>query len=273
MDEFSLADAMGPNPSAGQNVGNTQPGQPAAGQQNPWGPQPGQFPGGQPYPGAYPGWPAQPGQQGPPGAYPGWPAQPFQGWGPGPWGPPPPGVQPATGPGQFPPPAQPATGPGPCPPAQPATGPTVTPAAVVAPLKIPFSLPIGEGFLPGSLITCYGELPPNPKRFAIDFHRGNDIACHINVRFDEPPAKVIVCNSMVRDIWGSEQRLTNPFPFAPGSPFELKLLCTDQMVKVAVNGQHVLDFKHRVQPLHEIKSVGIHGDVKLSSVKRDMMKV
>ncbi len=59
-------------------------------------------------------------------------------------------------------------------------------------------------------------------RFTVNFLRGNDIAFHINPRFNEGGKQVLVRNHKVGDRWGLEERdLKGPFPFALGSPFEV----------------------------------------------------
>lgn len=62
-----------------------------------------------------------------------------------------------------------------------------------------------------------------PLRFTINFLRGNDIAFHINPRFNEGGKQVVVRNHKVGERWGLEERdLKGSFPFAVGSPFEVR---------------------------------------------------
>lgn len=62
-------------------------------------------------------------------------------------------------------------------------------------------------------------------RFTVNFLRGNDIAFHINPRFNEGGKQVVVRNHKVGERWGTEERdLKGPFPFALGSPFEVSLI-------------------------------------------------
>lgn len=59
----------------------------------------------------------------------------------------------------------------------------------------------------------------------MNFLRGNDIAFHINPRFNEGGKQVVVRNHKVGERWGTEERdLKGPFPFALGSPFEVSLI-------------------------------------------------
>lgn len=56
----------------------------------------------------------------------------------------------------------------------------------------------------------------------MNFLRGNDIAFHINPRFNEAGKQVLVRNHKLGERWGAEERdLKGPFPFALGSPFEV----------------------------------------------------
>lgn len=58
----------------------------------------------------------------------------------------------------------------------------------------------------------------------MNFLRGNDIAFHINPRFNEGGKQVVVRNHKIGESWGAEERdMKGPFPFAPGSPFEVRL--------------------------------------------------
>lgn len=63
---------------------------------------------------------------------------------------------------------------------------------------------------------------PSVARFTINFLRGNDIALHINPRFNEGRKAVLVRNHKLGEQWGKEERdLLAPFPFVPGHHFEV----------------------------------------------------
>ncbi|KAM8920809.1 galectin-3 [Pelodytes ibericus] len=291
-DDFSLTDAL-----AGQSNANTQQSQgqnwpgapwpnqnPAAGQQYPGAPQ------GQQYPGApqgqqYPGFPGAPqGQQFPgfPGApagqqYPGYPApgqggqgQQYPGFpGPGQYpGAPTPGYPGAPTPGY---PGAPTPGyPGAPTPGQPGAVTPGQPGAQGFPpptgsVKIPFHQPMPSGFLPRYWVTLKGVVNPNPKRFNIDFKRGNDIALHINPRFDEQ-TRVIVRNSMVNGKWGSEEREGGKFPFQPGQPFMLQVLCEADCYKVSANNEQLFQYRHKVRELKDITGFFVGGDITISDI-------
>ncbi|XP_020031161.2 galectin-3 [Castor canadensis] len=250
-DGFSLNDAL-------SGSGNPNPqGWPGA-----WGNQPGA--GG--YPGAYPGQ-APPGPypgQAPPGPYPGPPAP-----GAYPAGPPAPGAYPAGPPASG---AYPGKSGGPgaypsAPGAYPAAGPYGAPAG---PLAVPYDLPLPGGVMPRMLITILGTVKPNANRLALDFKRGNDVAFHFNPRFNENHRRVIVCNTKVNNTWGKEERQPT-FPFEIGKPFKIQVLVEPDHFKVAVNDAHLLQYNHRMRNLHEISTLGISGDINLTSASSTMI--
>ncbi|XP_052001199.1 galectin-3b [Xyrauchen texanus] len=230
---MDLSDALSDFPQPGQPANPTWPGQPA----NPTWP-------GQP---ANPTWPGQPTQ-------PAWPGQPFQ--------PPQP-----TWPGQ---PGQPAAAgwPGPAP----QTGPSGAPEQVQKPLIVPFDLHLQNGVYNKMLITINGEVKQNAKQFTIDLNKGKDIALHLSTRFNEDGKKVILRNSLIGNKWGKEERESPFFPFVPGNPFEMKILCTTTEFKVAVGKSHLLEYKHRIRELNQIKSLGIYNDVTLKSVNVETLQ-
>lgn len=49
--------------------------------------------------------------------------------------------------------------------------------------------------------------------------------------------------------------------------FQILILCQPHQFKVAVNGSHLFDFRHRVQDLRSIDQLEIMGDLELSDVK------
>ncbi|XP_060117822.1 galectin-3 [Heteronotia binoei] len=290
-DGFSLSDAI-----SGSN--NQNPNAPPAS----WGNQPGAYPGapggypGAPgaypgAPGAYPGapgaYPGAPGAYpGAPGAYPGAPGT-YPGapgtcpGGPGvypavpgsfpayPGGPPAPrstesssGTFPSDTSGMYPTPGQPSGGG-----AQP-NAPQIAPSA---PLKVPCEIPLQSGLMPRLLITIVGTVNPRPNRFTVDLKKGNDIALHINPRFNEDGRKVIVCNTMLHNNWGKEDRTAPRFPFEAGKPFKIQILCEADCLKVAVNDAHLMQYNHRVRELNQITKLCVAGDITLTSITPTMI--
>uniref|UniRef100_A0A4W6DPP4 Galectin n=1 Tax=Lates calcarifer TaxID=8187 RepID=A0A4W6DPP4_LATCA len=201
-------------------------------------------------------WPTLP----PPGAgFPAWPGQPTQPapcWTGQPNTPCWPGTQPAPvsvpAPISVPAPVQ-ATTPAPAPTT------TIVPAPG-QPCHVPYNLNLARGVYDKMMMTILGHVKPNAKI-------GNDIAFHINPRFSEGGKQVVVRNHKVGERWGPEERdLKGPFPFALGSPFEMKILCTHESFRVAVNNIPLFEFRHRVRELNQIDRINILHDVARISV-------
>ncbi|XP_060099259.1 galectin-8 isoform X2 [Heteronotia binoei] len=119
---------------------------------------------------------------------------------------------------------------------------------------------------PGRTIVIKGEVNENPNSFSINLKPSDtsDIALHLNPRIK---AKVFVRNSYLHDSWGEEERSISRFPFCPGMYFELIIFCDAVQYKVAVNGVHALEYKHRFKQLGKINIVEIDGDIRLMDVR------
>uniref|UniRef100_A0A3Q0T4L1 Galectin n=1 Tax=Amphilophus citrinellus TaxID=61819 RepID=A0A3Q0T4L1_AMPCI len=254
---MQLSDALdGDNQSSGGGVWTNAPGQPNQPNQPTWpGGQPTNpaWPGGQPtnpaWPGGQPTNPAWPGGQPTNPAWPGgqptnpaWPGGPTQ---PGPWGPSP----------------GPTSGPGPAPPVAPQQS-----------LAVPYNQILPQGVYDRLLITIAGTIKPNADKITVDMGTDRDLAFHFNPRFNEGGNKVIVRNSCISNRWGREERELQKFPFVRGQNFEIKILCTNTEFKVAVNNSHLLEFKHRLTNLRDIKRLNIYNDLTLSMVNMETVQ-
>ncbi|XP_014858360.1 PREDICTED: galectin-3-like isoform X1 [Poecilia mexicana] len=135
------------------------------------------------------------------------------------------------------------------------------------PMSVPYNLNLARGVYDKMMMTILGYVKANAKMFTVNFLRGNDIAFHINPRFNEGGKQVVVRNHKLGDRWGPEEReLKGPFPFAPGSPFEMKILCTPETFRVAVNNIPLFEFRHRIRELNQIDRINILNDVVLTYV-------
>lgn len=108
-------------------------------------------------------------------------------------------------------------------------------------------------------------------------------------------SSVFIRNSYLGESWGQEERELPFFPFSSGEYFEVRttcsfstllkafcffrdsfffkflpqilLLCQPHRFKLAVNGSHLFEFRHRVQDLSSIDQLEIMGDLELTDVK------
>uniref|UniRef100_UPI0037E85039 galectin-3-like n=1 Tax=Semicossyphus pulcher TaxID=241346 RepID=UPI0037E85039 len=136
------------------------------------------------------------------------------------------------------------------------------------PLSVPYNLNLARGIYDKMMMTILGHVKPNAKMFTVNFLRGNDIAFHINPRFCEAGKQVLVRNHKLGERWGPEERdlKPGPFPFALGSPFEMKILCSQEAFRVAVNNLPLFEFRHRIRELNQIDRINILHDVVLTYV-------
>uniref|UniRef100_A0A8D0GZK8 Galectin n=1 Tax=Sphenodon punctatus TaxID=8508 RepID=A0A8D0GZK8_SPHPU len=130
--------------------------------------------------------------------------------------------------------------------------------------NVPFTGSIFGGLSEGKMVLIQGQVHPYVKRFSMNLRCSNgDIAFHFNPRFDEGRL-VVVCNTEQSHCWGSEERTYN-MPFQSDTYFEMIINVKNHCYQVSVNGQHFLEYRHRV-PLHTVQTLEIVGDVSLSCV-------
>ncbi|KAK5879572.1 hypothetical protein CesoFtcFv8_022675 [Champsocephalus esox] len=133
-------------------------------------------------------------------------------------------------------------------------------------LMIPFRGELLSGLKSGRCVTIRGETLQNAQSFAVNLRvsPGGNIALHLNPRLKKG---VFIRNSFLSECWGSEERqLIGCFPFSAGQYFEMIVRAEQRGFRVAVNGQHQLDFPHRVQNLSQVSQLEVLGDVRLLSL-------
>lgn len=131
---------------------------------------------------------------------------------------------------------------------------------------LPFVARLNSSMGPGRTVVIKGEVNTNAKGFNVDLLSGKskDIALHLNPRLK---SKAFVRNSFLQESWGEEERNITCFPFSPGMYFEMIIYCDIKEFKVAVNGVHSLEYKHRFQELTSIDMLEIDGDIHLLEVR------
>ncbi|XP_008984017.3 galectin-8 isoform X3 [Callithrix jacchus] len=132
--------------------------------------------------------------------------------------------------------------------------------------SLPFTARLNTPMGPGRTVVVKGEVNTNARGFNVDLLAGKskDIALHLNPRLN---IKAFVRNSFLQESWGEEERNTTSFPFSPGMYFEMIIYCDVKEFKVAVNGVHSLEYKHRFKELSSIDTLEINGDIHLLEVR------
>ncbi|KAM9051500.1 galectin-8 isoform X5 [Balaenoptera ricei] len=136
----------------------------------------------------------------------------------------------------------------------------------VSQFTLPFVARLNSSMGPGRTVVIKGEVNTNAKGFAVDLLSGKskDIALHLNPRLN---VKAFVRNSFLQQSWGEEERNITCFPFSPGMYFEMIIYCDVREFKVAVNGVHSLEYRHRFKDLSDIDTLEIDGDIHLLEVR------
>uniref|UniRef100_A0A3Q2QSP7 Galectin n=1 Tax=Fundulus heteroclitus TaxID=8078 RepID=A0A3Q2QSP7_FUNHE len=133
-------------------------------------------------------------------------------------------------------------------------------------LKVPFRARLDKGLKVGRSIVIKGKTSLNANSFAVNLRdaSGQNIVLHLNPRLKK---RVFIRNSFLSESWGPEETDLESFPFAAGDYFEMIVLCNPKSFKVAVNGLHQFEYKHRVQDLITIGQLEVEGDVSLLDVR------
>lgn len=78
----------------------------------------------------------------------------------------------------------------------------------------------------------------------------------------------MVRNTQINNSWGQEERnLPGMMPFSRGQSFSVWIICEGHCFKVAVNGQHLCEYYHRLKNLADINTLEVAGDVQLTHVQ------
>ncbi|XP_016330808.1 galectin-8 isoform X1 [Sinocyclocheilus anshuiensis] len=133
---------------------------------------------------------------------------------------------------------------------------------------IPYAGTILGGLQPGEMVLIQGSVPSDSDRFQVDLTCGSsmkpraDVAFHLNPRFKRSP--YIVCNTLQKERWGKED-IHYLMPFRHGAAFEIIILVQKDLFKVAVNGSHLLEYRHRLE-LKKVDTLAISGKVQIQAI-------
>ncbi|XP_041354356.1 galectin-4-like [Gigantopelta aegis] len=133
---------------------------------------------------------------------------------------------------------------------------------------IPYVGLIPGGVTHGLKIIVQGKVPHHHDNFQVDFSTGpgtepkSDSCFTFNPRFNE---RCVVRNSLQYGSWGTEER-HGGLPFQKGVPFEITFQVKHDVYKVAVNGRHFIDYRHRM-PKESVQYLMILGGVEISFIK------
>ncbi|KAM6163652.1 galectin-5-like [Rhynchocyon petersi] len=124
---------------------------------------------------------------------------------------------------------------------------------------LPYVISIPGGLHLGKSIVVTGTVLSTAYRFCINLCHGNDIAFHLNPRFDE---NVVVCNTLINNTWGTEELyLSGCLPFTRGVGFMVLITCEDHGFRVSVDGEHLFDYHYRIKDLLAINTLEVNGDI------------
>nr|QEF51146.1 galactose-binding lectin [Mimachlamys nobilis] len=109
-------------------------------------------------------------------------------------------------------------------------------------------------------VVVRGKIKKNGNGFAVNFRTGEDgdgdIAFHFNPRISED---CTVRNACIGGGWQHEEREQPCFPFQQRKAFEITFQIKQDRFSTFVNGEHYIDFNHRVS-LDQISAVQLVGD-------------
>nr|XP_057913032.1 galectin-related protein A-like [Doryrhamphus excisus] len=93
--------------------------------------------------------------------------------------------------------------------------------------------------------------------------REGDVGLQLKVSF---PDKAVQRNARLAGKWGRAENILSFFPFAPGEPFKMEIVCEHQQFRILVDGQPLCGFSHRLPQLDSLTALRVFGDVHLTKV-------
>lgn len=135
---------------------------------------------------------------------------------------------------------------------------------------------VGEikgGLRPTMRLVVMGIVHKQPKSMVVlvacqskgegDEEIEGDVGLELKVNFSQ---KAVLRNARLSGQWGVSETALSFFPFAPGEPFKMEIVCEHQQFRILVDGQPLCGFTHRLTQLASLTALKIHGDLQLTKV-------
>ncbi|XP_026057730.1 beta-galactoside-binding lectin [Carassius auratus] len=122
-------------------------------------------------------------------------------------------------------------------------------------------------FKTGQTLTVTGVPSADSTNFKINIgHSAEDIALHMNTRFDaHGDQRTIVCNSFQDNKWCEEHRAAN-FPFNQNEEFQIKITFTSEEFLITLSDGSQIHFPNR-QGAEKYKYMFFEGDGRIHGIE------
>ncbi|XP_062253493.1 galectin-related protein A-like [Platichthys flesus] len=133
-----------------------------------------------------------------------------------------------------------------------------------------FTGEIKGGMRPSMKLVVMGIIDKKPKIIEVslssqpqDEDTEADVGLQLKVNFVD---RAVQRNARLAGKWGPSENTMSFFPFAPGEPFKMEIVCEHQQFRILVDGQPLCGFTHRLSPLASLTSLRVLGDLQLTKV-------
>ncbi|XP_050533678.1 galectin-4-like [Daktulosphaira vitifoliae] len=136
-------------------------------------------------------------------------------------------------------------------------------------LGVPFVGPIKNNLQQGTVISISGTSFQSANRVCVNLQVGPNIAprdpvaLHVALDFTR---NAIIRNSIQSSNWGNEESFGSPISLIRGQYFTLDILCDAYDYKIAYNGTHYTEMKHRM-PFQSVSYLAIDGDFQMQNLR------
>ncbi|XP_036408931.1 beta-galactoside-binding lectin-like [Megalops cyprinoides] len=121
-------------------------------------------------------------------------------------------------------------------------------------------------FKAGQTLTITGVPNADATNFAINVGHEQDIALHLNPRFDaHGDQRTIVCNSYQGGRWCDEVRGGN-FPFQPGQEFKIMITFNAEEFQLTLSDGSVIHFPNRPGDT-KYRHLKFEGDARIHGIE------